>query len=108
MGGTGSGRPATAATPSGRRQPARPQPMGHPLEGRSIRMGTAPGRDEAADAVSRALEELPDRFLDFGVMSHLGAVPRVHLMPLQGHRPWSSPLPRVALPRCSCRCRPVS
>jgi hypothetical protein len=29
------------------------------LEGRSIRKGTAPGRDEAADAVSQALEELP-------------------------------------------------
>jgi hypothetical protein len=29
------------------------------LEGRSIRNGTAPGRDEAADAVSQALEELP-------------------------------------------------
>jgi hypothetical protein len=28
------------------------------LEGRSIRKGTAPGRDEAADAVSQALEEL--------------------------------------------------
>jgi hypothetical protein len=29
------------------------------LEGRSIRKGSAPGRDEAADAVSQALEELP-------------------------------------------------
>jgi hypothetical protein len=29
------------------------------LEGRSIRKGTAPSRDEAADAVSQALEELP-------------------------------------------------
>ena len=29
------------------------------LEGHSIRKGTAPGRDEAADAVSQALEELP-------------------------------------------------
>ena len=29
------------------------------LEGRSIRKGTAPGRDQAADAVSQALEELP-------------------------------------------------
>jgi hypothetical protein len=29
------------------------------LEGRSIRNGSAPGRDEAADAVSQALEELP-------------------------------------------------
>jgi hypothetical protein len=29
------------------------------LEGRSIRKGTAPGRDEAADAVSQALEEHP-------------------------------------------------
>ena len=28
------------------------------LEGRSIRKGTAPGHDEAADAVSQALEEL--------------------------------------------------
>jgi hypothetical protein len=28
------------------------------LEGRLIRKGTAPGRDEAADAVSWALEEL--------------------------------------------------
>jgi hypothetical protein len=33
--------------------------MGHHLEGRSIGKGTAPGRDEAADAVSQALEELP-------------------------------------------------
>jgi hypothetical protein len=31
------------------------------LEGRSIRKGTAPSRDEAADAVSQALEELPPR-----------------------------------------------
>jgi hypothetical protein len=29
------------------------------LEGRSIHKGTAPGRDQAADAVSQALEELP-------------------------------------------------
>jgi hypothetical protein len=29
------------------------------LEGRSIRKGTAPSRDEAADAVSTALKELP-------------------------------------------------
>jgi hypothetical protein len=29
------------------------------LEGHSIRKGTAPGRDEAADAVNQALEELP-------------------------------------------------
>jgi hypothetical protein len=29
------------------------------LEGRSIRKGTTPGRDQAADAVSQALEELP-------------------------------------------------
>jgi len=29
------------------------------LEGRSIRKGSAPGRVEAADAVSQALEELP-------------------------------------------------
>jgi hypothetical protein len=29
------------------------------LKGRSIRKGTAPGRDEAADALSQALEELP-------------------------------------------------
>jgi hypothetical protein len=29
------------------------------LEGRSIRKGTAPSRDEAADAVHEALEELP-------------------------------------------------
>jgi hypothetical protein len=28
------------------------------LEGRSIGNGTAPGRNQAADAVSRALEEL--------------------------------------------------
>jgi hypothetical protein len=32
--------------------------MGITLEGRSICKGTAPGRDEAADAVSQALEEL--------------------------------------------------
>jgi hypothetical protein len=31
------------------------------LEGRSIRKGTAPGRDEAADAVSQALEGAPAR-----------------------------------------------
>jgi hypothetical protein len=44
-----------------RRQSARPRPMGHHPGGRSIRSigkGTAPGRDEAADAVSRVLEEL--------------------------------------------------
>jgi hypothetical protein len=29
------------------------------LEGRSIRKGTAPGRDEAAGAVSKVLDELP-------------------------------------------------
>jgi hypothetical protein len=29
------------------------------LEGGSIRQGTAPGRDQAADAVSQALEQLP-------------------------------------------------
>jgi hypothetical protein len=29
------------------------------LEGRSIRKGVAPDRDEAADAVSDALDELP-------------------------------------------------
>ncbi len=29
------------------------------LEGRSVRKGVAPGRDEAADAVSEALDELP-------------------------------------------------
>jgi hypothetical protein len=29
------------------------------LEGRSMRKGTAPGRDEAADALSQALEERP-------------------------------------------------
>ena len=29
------------------------------LEGRSVRQGVAPDRDEAADAVSKALDELP-------------------------------------------------
>jgi hypothetical protein len=29
------------------------------LEGRSVRRGVAPDRDEAADAVSQALDELP-------------------------------------------------
>jgi hypothetical protein len=33
--------------------------MGITLEGRSIRKGTAPSRDQAADAVSQALRELP-------------------------------------------------
>ena len=42
-----------------RRQPARPYRWVITLEGRSIRKGTAPGRDQAADAVSQALEELP-------------------------------------------------
>jgi hypothetical protein len=37
---------------------ARPYRWVITLEGRLIRKGTAPGRDEAADAVSRALEEL--------------------------------------------------
>ncbi len=29
------------------------------LEGRTVRKGVAPGRDEAADAVSKTLDELP-------------------------------------------------
>jgi hypothetical protein len=59
-GGTGSGRPAMAATPS-RIDANRPGLYRWviTLEGRSIRKGTAPGRDEPADAVSQALEGFP-------------------------------------------------
>jgi hypothetical protein len=31
------------------------------FDGRAVRKGTAPSRDEAADAVHEALEELPNR-----------------------------------------------
>ena len=45
------------------------------LDGRAVRRGTAPSRDEAADAVDEALEELPNRVPDRWVMRHLSAVP---------------------------------
>jgi hypothetical protein len=57
---TDSGRPATAATPSGS------TPTGPGIyrwlityKGRTVRNGVAPNREEAAAAVSDALDELP-------------------------------------------------
>jgi hypothetical protein len=42
-----------------RRHPPRRRPRLITLEGRSVRKGVAPDRDQAADAVSDALDELP-------------------------------------------------
>ena len=59
MRATSSGWPATAAT----HHPDATRPGVYPLllslKGRSTRNGIAPDRDQAADAVSDALDELP-------------------------------------------------
>jgi hypothetical protein len=60
------------------------------LDGRAVRRGTAPSRDEAADAVDEALEELPNRVPDRWVMRHLSAVPGVLTPP--GTSPSTGPL----------------
>jgi hypothetical protein len=60
MRATSSGWPATAATPSESTPPAAASTRGFiTLEGRSVHNGVAPDRDQAADAVSDALDELP-------------------------------------------------
>jgi hypothetical protein len=57
---TGSGWPAAAATPSASTPTALAcTPWLITLEGRAVRRGTAPGRDEAPQAITEVLDELP-------------------------------------------------
>src|SRR5437762_2109770 len=61
MRATSSGWPAAAATPSGSTPPVLASTRGSSAWGPHVRKGVVPDRDQAADAVSDTLDELPAR-----------------------------------------------